>query len=653
MTQNTLKKNKNSVKVLLFCGGSGSKTIINSLKNHPQINLNLIINAFDDGKSTGLLRKYIPGMLGPSDIRKNISNSLNYNVKDEKSLIELIEYRFPTNTTNKEGMDFLKNLFQKELDSSQYKKFEFLDNIKFKHFNASKKYINNFIKYCGTNELFDNFFADCSLGNLIFAGCYLTYNNNFNLTIEKLLTDFDIKINILNVSNGDNYYLSGIRFNGSICISESEVIKKSDYGIKEIFLTKKKLNDELSVDENSLKNLHKNSIMNSNILNLLKNADLIIYGPGTQNSSLYPTYLTENLGYIISQNKHATKIFISNIIEDHDIINQSLNQILNNFNFYMNLKKDNTENFQKYITDLFVQKKSIEKAYISLNDHAIVKKHKIKIKELDWEIKDGEHAQSILCSEIINLIQQKSLEKINDVYHLVSIIIPSLNEVKTIQKVLNNVRNIDFFDLNLNKEIICVDGGSNDGTSEILKENKDIKTIFMPKDSKRGDCYIKAIEKSKGNIIIFFPSDAEYDVRDLKNLIETYLLNQNSVVIGSRAIRSLKLKDNINQIYQNKKTLYYVSKIGGALISFLMIIKNNVYLSDLLSSVKVFSRKDISSIQTKRRGFDYDIELIIKLIRKGSSIIEIPVKYYPRSKKDGKKITFLDGLSVVKEILFS
>ena len=71
------------------------------------------------------------------------------------------------------------------------------------------------------------------------------------------------------------------------------------------------------------------------------------------------------------------------------------------------------------------------------------------------------------------------------------------------------------------------------------------------------------------------------------------------------------------------------------------------------SSVKVFSKKDIYDIKTKKKVFDFDIELIINLIRKGSFIIEVPVKYSPRSKKNGKKITIMDGLSVVKEILFS
>ena len=182
-------KNDNKVNVLLFCGGSGSKSIINSLKNHPQIKLNVVLNAYDDGKSTGYLRDFIPGMLGPSDIRKNISNSLDNNVPHEKSLKDLIEYRFPMNTDNKEGLIFLKNVFQKDLKDNLFETFKPLNNIKFKHFNASKKYINNFINYFENKNSLNNF-SDCSLGNIIFAGCYLENNKKFNLTIKNLLKGF-------------------------------------------------------------------------------------------------------------------------------------------------------------------------------------------------------------------------------------------------------------------------------------------------------------------------------------------------------------------------------------------------------------------------------------------------------------------------------
>src|SRR5947208_7764761 len=64
------------LKVVLFSGGSGTRTIIEHFARHPQISLTVLVNCYDDGHSTGRLRRFIPGMLGPSDIRKNIARMM-------------------------------------------------------------------------------------------------------------------------------------------------------------------------------------------------------------------------------------------------------------------------------------------------------------------------------------------------------------------------------------------------------------------------------------------------------------------------------------------------------------------------------------------------------------------------------------------------
>ena len=64
---------RSQIDVVLFSGGSGTDSIARALLKHPQIRLRVLINAYDDGHSTGRLRRFIPGMLGPSDVRKNVN----------------------------------------------------------------------------------------------------------------------------------------------------------------------------------------------------------------------------------------------------------------------------------------------------------------------------------------------------------------------------------------------------------------------------------------------------------------------------------------------------------------------------------------------------------------------------------------------------
>src|ERR1700761_6116660 len=83
------------MRIVLFCGGRGSATIIRALLRRPDVDLTLIVNAFDDGLSTGALRNFIPGMLGPSDFRKNLSYLFGNYSQAQYALKNLMEYRLP------------------------------------------------------------------------------------------------------------------------------------------------------------------------------------------------------------------------------------------------------------------------------------------------------------------------------------------------------------------------------------------------------------------------------------------------------------------------------------------------------------------------------------------------------------------------------
>src|SRR5258708_40277589 len=85
-----------ATKIALFCGGRGSATIIRELLRTPEIQTALLVNAYDDGLSTGALRNFIPGMLGPSDFRKNFSYLLDLYSDEQYALKSLIEFRLPS-----------------------------------------------------------------------------------------------------------------------------------------------------------------------------------------------------------------------------------------------------------------------------------------------------------------------------------------------------------------------------------------------------------------------------------------------------------------------------------------------------------------------------------------------------------------------------
>src|ERR1700685_3189371 len=97
-----MKPTNGNLRVSMFCGGRGSTTITRELLRWPNVQLNLLVNAYDDGLSTGELRDFIPEMLGPSDFRKNLSHLLDLYSNQQHALQLVLEYRLPLDFSDKD-----------------------------------------------------------------------------------------------------------------------------------------------------------------------------------------------------------------------------------------------------------------------------------------------------------------------------------------------------------------------------------------------------------------------------------------------------------------------------------------------------------------------------------------------------------------------
>ena len=206
-------RKENKIKVSVFCGGRGSASIIKHFMGYSNIELTLLVNAYDDGKSTGELRRLIPGFLGPSDFRKNFSYLIDFYSSEQQGLYDLLEYRFKKNFSK---ISFLN--FSLDCRSSDKRSFFFeISNLitsihteKQEIILRSIKIIANFIS---KNEKSFNF-EDCSFGNLVFGGFFLLNNNNFNACIGQYANLINSEVKICNVSVGVNRKLVALKENG-------------------------------------------------------------------------------------------------------------------------------------------------------------------------------------------------------------------------------------------------------------------------------------------------------------------------------------------------------------------------------------------------------------------------------------------------------
>ncbi|MYG00639.1 glycosyltransferase family 2 protein, partial [Candidatus Poribacteria bacterium] len=213
---------------------------------------------------------------------------------------------------------------------------------------------------------------------------------------------------------------------------------------------------------------------------------------------------------------------------------------------------------------------------------------------------------------------------------LVSVLIPAYNEEQTIQQVLENVQALP-----IEKQIIVVNDGSTDGTYAILEELRVDRAItVVHSDENRGKGYAirSGIPYVKGNVVVIQDADMELCPKDIIQLVELLANEQTDVVYGSRFLKGRGNASPHNYI-ANRILAIYTNVLYGCRIT------------DESTGYKAFSTELIKMLNLTCEGFEFCPEVTAKILRAGYEIHEVPVSYFPRTKKEGKKLRFWsDGL---------
>jgi SAM-dependent methyltransferase len=218
-----------------------------------------------------------------------------------------------------------------------------------------------------------------------------------------------------------------------------------------------------------------------------------------------------------------------------------------------------------------------------------------------------------------------------------SVIVPVYNEKKTFPVLVEQLLNKTI--PNLQIEIIVVESNSTDGTrDEVLKLNGHprVITVFEDGPMGKGHAVREGLKHASGDIILIQDADLEYDLWDYEALVRPLLQLRSSFVLGIRHKGSaFKMRKFIG-----KAPLAWIMNFGHKVLTLIFNVLYQQNLRDPFTMFKVFRRDGITDIRFECNGFDFDIEMVAKIIRRGFRPIEVPVNYISRSFSEGKKVSF-------------
>lgn len=209
----------------------------------------------------------------------------------------------------------------------------------------------------------------------------------------------------------------------------------------------------------------------------------------------------------------------------------------------------------------------------------------------------------------------------------VTVLVPALNEEDTIGEVIHRL-----LKLPLDIQVIAIDDGSTDKTPSILAEfGEAIMVLTNAVRGGKGAAIRQALPFIEGEVTIIQDADLEYYPEDIPSLTEPILTGQANVVFGSRFFSGMP------------KGMALPNKIVNKLLAWFVRLLFFRKLTDEATCYKAFRTKLLRRMNLECHRFEFCPEVTAKAIRLGEKIVEIPVRYVPRTKDAGKKIRWTDA----------
>jgi 2-phospho-L-lactate transferase/gluconeogenesis factor (CofD/UPF0052 family) len=611
-----------TLNVVLFSGGRGSGALTRQLVTRPGVSLTIAINGYDDGASTGAVRRFLGDSLGPSDFRKNASRLAATLGTASPQLIELLDARLPVDISSDAAIERLLNAAAAPAVTD-----------------ALRAFVD---EYRRTAAPFP--FGDCSVGNLVFAGLYLRAGRDFNRAVDAYGAILGLPPGLVeNVTDGRDAHLVALDASGRVLRSEEAIVDaRRQNTIASIFLIDRPLDEtaaralEAGPAEQAAAALDRRGAplaLNPRLAARIAAADVIIYAPGTQHSSLFPSYLTPGLSDAIAANLRAVKLLVTNIQTDAEITGSTAVDLIDRALYYLNLKGKTSIPTPCLITHYLLNEPGrAERApYVPLGPVETIEDPRlVRIGAYEDGVTGRHDAARILGPYLDARLAPRRTPRMAVLLH------DAGSSNKVTQTLLEMVRGgVESQPIALT--VFCLEPCALEATF--------LDRLPFPVRTVSGSAaFLEEVRASGFDYVGLFESSGMYRGEDLVALASHLTVGRLDAVWGSRRLSVRDIEDSYRLRYKGNALLGGVSYLGSHLLSLAYLLLYGRYISDTLSAVRAVRATDALAARIDLTHKRANQHLLASLLRRRAELLELPVQFVPISPEKVKRTSALEGL---------
>lgn len=627
-------------RIVVFSGGRGTGYMQEALAG-VDCEVTFLINGYDSGLSTGRIRWAFDGMLGPSDFRKCIATALAQGSPASQETGRLLENRtlMPTLVAahRDQGPDAIVNILAEAHPA--------LD------IGTLVPLLSWLRTFCESEPVTSGSLAldDMALGNALFAGVYLEQGSDFNRALDAMQAVFiaDPNVTMCNVTTGEDLWLAA-RTDTHLTVDEGAIVSGGPPGpITELLLlpreTAKSLwplyRDWAPLDadaERLIDDTRRAPELSAEAARAIKAADLIVYGSGTQHSSILPSFLTCGLCSAVAANDGATKLLFINGTRDLDFHeSEGPQELLDKARRFLTAEG---QPFSALVTGIYAATLDWSEDHAPAASAANLATYGVQLTNASRSVLSATDAYGGFAAALGQAIGHSIAPSST----VLSVIVPVLNEIETLPALLREMETLTQVQ-GLSVERVFVDGGSTDGSWELIKATSWVSGFQADGRKGRAACIWEGLLRSRGERVCVFHADLEYELADIAHLVGVSMAYPDALVFGSRSHGAGSERD-LRRMYEGRRVLYWTSRLGAISVAGLLSLRLGRMIGDPFCGLFAGRREMLVSCLDGSGGIDSNVRLLLRAKGQGYQLVEAGVSFSPRTREAGKKTTVRDGL---------